>query len=264
MWVRAVAGEAVLREIGHCPVSCAGTTIGSTAGIRAYLDQMCALFDQMRFDQARNVDQGVHNVLVSRIRPEWGALDTEDRIVGTVGCTSADRVAIVQGAILVDGRRPAVVHQWDRHKDMVELVETDPRFRVHPTRRPLPRRALDNIFAAPAGDPARGMASGTATGEAVEVALPPLRLGARVLSQLPPHSVPGNLAWADARFRSVTPWVCAFSDVMVHGDGGIVAGRGFVVADTMLHVVPERQGWVEQGGGVALLAQGEPEPLGGT
>jgi hypothetical protein len=32
----------------------------------------------------------------------------------------------------------------------------------------------------------------------------------------------------------------------------------------MLHVVPERQGWVEQGGGVALLAQGEPEPLGGT
>jgi capsular polysaccharide biosynthesis protein len=264
MWVRAVAGDAVLREIGHCVVSCAGTTIGSTAGIRAYLDQMCALFDQMGFDQARNYDQGVHNVLVSRIQPEWGVLDTDDRIVGTVGCTSADRVAIVEGAILVDGRRPAVVHQWDRHRDMVKLTETDPRFRVHPTLRPLSRRALDDIFSAPAGDQARGMASGIATGEAVEVALPPLRLGARMLSQLPPQSVPGNLAWADARFRSVTPWVCAFSDVLVHGDGGIVAGRGFVVEDTMLHVVSERQGWVEHGGGVMLMAQGEPERLGGT
>lgn len=264
MWVRAVAGDSVLREIGHCPVSCAGTTIGSTAGIQAYLAQMCGLFDQMGFDRSRNFDQGVHNVLVSKIRPEWGVLDTEDRIVGTVGCTSADRVAIVEGVILVDGRRPAVVHQWDRHRDMVKLTETDPRFRVHPALRPLPRRELAQIFGAPAGDPAHGLAHGIATGEQVEVALPPLNLGARMLSQLPPQPVPGDIKWDEASFRSMTPWVCAFSGALVHGDGGIVAGRGFVVAETMLHVVSERQGWVEHDGGVVLMAQDRPEPLDGT
>ena len=129
---------------------------------------------------------------------------------------------------------------------------------------PFPRRALDEIFAAPAGDPAHGMASSIVTCEAVEVALPPLRLGARLLSQLPPQSSPGNLAWGEASFRSATPWVCTFTDVHVHGDGGIVAGRGFVVGDTMMHVVSERQGWIEHGDGVVLLAEAQPEAVVGT
>lgn len=264
MWVRAVAGDAVLHEIGHCAVSCAGTTIGSTDGIRAYLAQMCAMFDRMGFDQTRNYDQGVHNVLVSKVQPAWGSLDTEDRIVGTVGCTSADRVAIVRGAILVDGRKPAVVHQWDRHRDMVELTATDPRFRVHPPLGALPRRTLAEIFHAPEGSPLRGLAGGSQTGEAASVALPPLRIGARLLPQLPPREAPGGVGWDQTEYQSMTPWVCAFQDVTVHGDGGIVAARGCVVSDTMLHVVAERQGHVAQGEGVMLLADAGTRELGGT
>lgn len=129
---------------------------------------------------------------------------------------------------------------------------------------PFPRRSLSEIFEAPAGDPARGLAQGITTGEAVEVALPPLRVGARLLSQLPPAVAPGGIAWGDPGFTTMTPWVCAFEAVQVHGDGGIVAGRGFVVADTMLHVAADRQGWMEHGGGVVLMAETPPEPLGGT
>jgi capsular polysaccharide biosynthesis protein len=62
----------------------------------------------------------------------------------------------------------------------------------------------------------------------------------------------------------MTPWVCEFRDVTVHGDGGIVAARGCVVSDTMLHVVPQRQGHVAHGEGVVLLADIETRALGGT
>lgn len=129
---------------------------------------------------------------------------------------------------------------------------------------PYPRRALAEIFSAPEGDPVRGMARGTPTGEVVEVALPPLGPGGRLLAQLPPRTPPGNAALADTSFRSIRPWVCTFHGVHVHGDGGIVSGRGCVVADTMVHVVQERQGWVEHEGQVVLLAEGQTEKLSGT
>ena len=129
---------------------------------------------------------------------------------------------------------------------------------------PFPRRSLAEIFSAQEGDPARGMAGGTPTGEVVEVALPPLGPGGRLLAQLPPRTPPGNAALADTAFRSVRPWVCSFHGVHVHGDGGIVAGRGCVVADTMVHVEQRRQGWVEHEGSVVLLAEDQPEALAGT
>lgn len=129
---------------------------------------------------------------------------------------------------------------------------------------PYPRRALAEIFSAKEGDPARGMASGTPTGEVTEVALPPLGPGGRLLAQLPPRTPPGHAALDATSYRSVRPWVCTFHGVHVHGDGGIVFRPGCVVADTMLHVVPERQGWVEHEGQVVLLGEGQPERLAGT
>ena len=127
-----------------------------------------------------------------------------------------------------------------------------------------PRRSLAEIFHAPEDSPLRGLAGGRPTGEAVTVPLPPLRIGARLLPQLPKLPSPGGATWDQTEYASMTPWVCEFRDVAVHGDGGIVTARGCVVSDTMLHVVPERQGHVPRAEGVILLADTETTERGGT
>ena len=129
---------------------------------------------------------------------------------------------------------------------------------------PLPRRALTDIFAAPHDDPARGFADATKTGDPVDIALPPLRMGAHLLPLLAPHPLPADVRWDEPSFRSMIPWVCTFHDAGVHGDGGIVTGAGCVVSDTLVHVAPIRQGFAELDSRIVLLGTAAPTPLAGT
>ena len=137
-----------------------------------------------------------------------------------------------------------------------------------------PTHTLAEIFHAKPDSPLRGLASGTQTGDAIDIALPPLHLGAQLMPMLEPHETPGGAKWDDPSFRSMIPWVCGFTDVRVHGDGGIVvaergAGTGFadfgaVVADTVLHVAEQRQGFARTADGIVLLGDSPPVPLKGT
>jgi hypothetical protein len=129
-WIEQVAGPAVLREIRDRQVSCAGTTLGTVAGIRSYLTAMTEQAAALHVDLSRNFDQGLHNYVVSKLRPDWGMLDAEDGIFNTVGCTSPERISIVGDDVLVDGKVPPVVHQWDRHPLLVQHVAAHPRFRM--------------------------------------------------------------------------------------------------------------------------------------
>jgi capsular polysaccharide biosynthesis protein len=129
---------------------------------------------------------------------------------------------------------------------------------------PFARRGLAEIFAAAPGDALHGLARSTPTGEAQEVALPPMPLGRLLLPGLAGHEPPAGVRWEDASCRSVIPWVCSFGDVRVHGDGGIVLGRGVVVSDTLVHVAPTVQGFAESGEDVFLLGAAEAERLEGA
>lgn len=71
------------------------------------------------------------------------------------------------------------------------------------------------------------------TGTAQTVALPPLKVGRHVLSWVALHEHPPDAHWEETSFRSVVPWICEFSDVLVHGDAGIVCAGGEVVEDTL-------------------------------
>jgi len=146
----------------------------------------------------------------------------------------------------------------------------------------LPQASLAEIFHAKPGDPLRGLADGTQTGEAVEVALPQLRVGAQLMPTLDRHETPGGAKWDDASFRSMIPWVCGFKNALVHGDGGIVAvaggagthvavaggagtsPSGNVVADTLAHVVEQRQGFAKTEQGIVLHGDSPPVSLQGT
>ena len=100
-------------------ILCSGTTIGTGAGILAYLDAMTAVGDVLaRAGRAGLVgqDQGNHNFLVrtgrlAALRPR--VLTNDDNLVNTVGygCKAID----AEGrAVNARGERSWVVHQYDR------------------------------------------------------------------------------------------------------------------------------------------------------
>ena len=129
-WIRDVYGEDVLNAVMDDYVSCAGTTVGTVAGISRYLDTLCTELDVRSFDRMGNYDQGIHNYIVWKLRPDWGWVDTADSIFNTVGCTSADRITIVDDLAVIDGKVSPVVHQWDRHEILRDYVGVSPRFRI--------------------------------------------------------------------------------------------------------------------------------------
>ena len=129
-WVRELYGDDVLAEIGDNIVSCSGTTIGSVEGIRQYLDLLCTEMTQRTFDVRYNYDQGFHNYVVWKLRPDFGKVDFEDRIVSTLYWTNPARIKVESERIYVDGNVPPIIHQYDRFDAIVNLVASSRRFSI--------------------------------------------------------------------------------------------------------------------------------------
>jgi capsular polysaccharide biosynthesis protein len=129
-WVRDVYGEDVLQTIAANHVTCAGTLIGTTEGILTYLDLLCAELSDRAYDRSRSYDQGIHNYILWKLQPEWAWADTTDTIMNTLGCTGAERIELIDGLTVVDGKVPAVIHQWDRHEHLRNHVQTSAQFKL--------------------------------------------------------------------------------------------------------------------------------------
>ena len=112
--------------------------------------------------------------------------------------------------------------------------------------------ALSAVLIAPGASDLARHASVRATGQAVDVALPPLPVGQHMLPRVPLHQHPPDADWREAGYRAATPWVVEFRDVAVIGDAGIVVAGSEVVADTIGRAEPERDGFTMTQAGVNL------------
>ena len=204
----------------------------------------------------------------SRSKPDRGIVHNETEVLNQRN----EVVMTLRGIAIFRARPPGTTPEPTPRS---EPVIAAPPAMPSPTRpdAALPQCSLAEIFHAKPGDMLRGLADGTQTGEAVEIPLPKLHLGAQLMPTLDPHETPGGAKWDDASFRSMIPWVCGFKNVLVHGDGGIVVvagsgadtvGGGSVVADTLLHVVEQRQGFAKTAQGIVLLGESPPVVLDGT
>jgi len=123
MWIDCLMGGTTeRREINQKPIICAGTTLGRLSSIRDYLDRFMQEAD--RHPLALNVggiDQGIHNLLIHR-RGISGAIDNDEHVFATLGYAPSNSIKIDADRILVDGKAPAVVHQWDRHELLRDWV----------------------------------------------------------------------------------------------------------------------------------------------
>src|SRR5271165_6880136 len=82
--------------------------------------------------------------------------------------------------------------------------------------------ALSAHFIAPGVSDVARHATVRATGAAENVALPPLPTGRHTLPWMQLYEHPPDATWQETVFRSATPWVVEFRDVLVHSDGGII------------------------------------------
>ena len=102
-------------------------------------------------------------------------------------------------------------------------------------------------------------------GQAVEVALPPLATGRHMFANLAiAQEIPPDLHWDSASYRTVTPWLVAFEDVLVHGDAGIVSAGDWVVTDTLQRTSPQAHGYTATEDGIVLAARDHVRELPGT
>jgi hypothetical protein len=131
-WIKMVFGDEVYEQLKDLHIICAGTTIGSTGNIIKYLTMMTDVLHQLREKNPNvyqiNIDQGIHNYIAhntNRYYPD-GTIKENGDIVGTVGHTSisySDNIEYKDDHILVYGKKPAVVHQYDRTAQLTNFYQ---------------------------------------------------------------------------------------------------------------------------------------------
>jgi len=100
---------------------------------------------------------------------------------------------------------------------------------------------------------------------AVDVTLPPLAVGHHMFEGLAiAKEIPPDLPWNTPSYRSVTPWLLTFEDVLVHSDAGIIAADDWVVADTLQQTDPQLQHYERIGDGIRLPPRDAIRDLPGT
>lgn len=125
-WILKGYGPEVLDEIGDFPVSCAGTTLGPSPVIKAYLHtlltEICAIRDVLHC-----ADQAIHNVLLDRgLLEPVRKLQNEDGPILTIGTLALNTTFKLdaEGYVLNEaGHRTHIIHQYDRHPQLLTIVD---------------------------------------------------------------------------------------------------------------------------------------------
>lgn len=129
-WIRMVFGDEVYEQLKDQRIICAGTTLGGTGNVMKYLNMMVDVFRQLKEKNPNayrtNVDQGIHNYIAHSTNRYFsdGTIKDNGDIVGTIGLTltkDPSKIRVVDGAVHVGDMRPAVIHQYDRSAELIEL-----------------------------------------------------------------------------------------------------------------------------------------------
>ena len=126
-WFQLAGGADALARFGDCPISCAGTTYGTTRRVLEYLDKMIEHMNGALAELAthRDGDQGVHNFLLRSGQLPQARLELsfQSHVLTMHWLDSGelrwnDRNQIVNH----DGSVISLLHQYDRRADVKERV----------------------------------------------------------------------------------------------------------------------------------------------
>ena len=124
LWIKLGYGDSMLRKLSDAPISCVGTSCGDLASIRYYLRLLRQEIERIQPRTQKPQDQGAHNYMINEVL-DATCWKNEDAEVYTVGYIKPfGRVRVVDGKVVNSrGHAPAVIHQWDRHPNLKQLIE---------------------------------------------------------------------------------------------------------------------------------------------
>jgi len=122
-WLRAHFGTRMLERLAKGRISCIGTIFGDRDGLREYLSQFCLLAATLPVPGDYGLDTAIHNVLLHHGMVRATAVLENGWPVATVQHMSESAIVVKDTEIqLADGRRPLIVHQYNRRAPMLAHV----------------------------------------------------------------------------------------------------------------------------------------------
>lgn len=127
-WIRTAYGRDEERRLHGQPALCAGVVIGSRQQIQLYLNMFCRdaldIMGRHRTSCLSNLDQAIHNKILRNPSGLQLAISPVNGPIATVGCVPAEAIAVpnAAGPVTVMGRKPTVLHQYDRRPALVQHI----------------------------------------------------------------------------------------------------------------------------------------------
>lgn len=123
-YLRAVAGEDLARAVSDKACICVGTVMGPREGLMRFcrLILMLGAIPRSEIGGAFGADQACCNLAVHMGLMDGDVKDNHGR-VATVGMVKREALGLRDGVVVnPDGSVSAVLHQYDRHPDLMEAI----------------------------------------------------------------------------------------------------------------------------------------------
>jgi hypothetical protein len=125
-WISHLYGTDVYASMAKCRIACAGVTLGPIAEVEQYLIEMCREIWKClpKVALGSSYDQGIHNYLVYNGRVNVKLTENRTGIIATLLYEDPSNIKTdaAAGVVTVQGKPSAIVHQYDRHANLVAFV----------------------------------------------------------------------------------------------------------------------------------------------
>jgi hypothetical protein len=129
-WIREIYGNQVLQNILDKNIACSGVTLGTTEKIENYLAEMCnEIWRKLtEVNTMLGFDQAIHNYLIYHQKVVPHLVNNQSGWIATL--QYEDPKVIIPDStrrlIQLHGNLPAIIHQYDRHPKLVDLLKSQP------------------------------------------------------------------------------------------------------------------------------------------
>ena len=125
-WLTHLYGNEVRESLSERKIICSGVTMGPAGEIERYLTRMCGEIWRClsKVAMVGQYDQGIHNYLIYNGSVSAELTSNRDGIIATLHHEDPGTIRRDEdgGGIIVQGNRPAIVHQYDRHRGLANLI----------------------------------------------------------------------------------------------------------------------------------------------
>jgi hypothetical protein len=126
-WIKQISGKDIHASMSNDRIVCAGVTLGPVGEVEKYLVEMCREIWRClpKVALVAQFDQGIHNYLIYSGRARVGLTDNRDGIIATLHHEKPSNILLdsASGAVSVHGKKPIILHQYDRHRNLAAFVK---------------------------------------------------------------------------------------------------------------------------------------------